>query len=155
MGQELDYIQAGGGQPIPVTVVCDLFIQNQKTRQRYAFELKAPLPNSDQTKVSKEKLLKLLAMKPKVVDHAYFALPYNPYGQKKDYAWPFPQRWFNMDQDKSVLIGNEFWDLIGGKGTYTKFIQEINSLGKDYKERIYREFLRIEPPQDFEAGALR
>ena len=153
--QELDYIQAGGGQPIPVTVVCDLFIQNQKTRQRYAFELKAPLPNSDQTKVSKEKLLKLLAMKPKVVDHAYFALPYNPYGQKKDYAWPFPQRWFNMHQDKSVLIGNEFWDLIGGKGTYTKFIQEINSLGKDYKERIYREFLRIEPPQDFEAGALR
>ena len=43
---------------------------------KYAFELKGPLPNSDQTKVSKEKMFKLLAMNPKTVDFAYYALPY-------------------------------------------------------------------------------
>ena len=65
--EELKYIQNGGGQPIPASVVCDIFIQNEENGIRYAFELKAPLPNSDQTKVSKEKLFKLLAMEPKVV----------------------------------------------------------------------------------------
>jgi len=107
--KELEYIKQGGGDPIPVSVTCDIFIHNQETDTKYAFELKAPLPNSDQTKVSKEKMLKLLAMEPKQVDHAFYALVYNPYGKKSDYKWTFPMRWFNMHEDASVLIGNEFW----------------------------------------------
>lgn len=153
--EELKYIQNGGGQPIPASVVCDIFIQNEENGIRYAFELKAPLPNSDQTKVSKEKLFKLLAMEPKVVDYAYYALPYNPYGLKNNYKWSFPMRWFNMHEDESVLIGDEFWELIGGEGTYSNFITEINLLGKDFRERIYREFLGIEPPLDFEENVLK
>ena len=153
---ELNYVRQGGGKPIPVSVTCDIFIHNEKTDTKYAFELKAPLPNSDQTKVSKEKMLKLLAMNPKQVDYAFYALVYNPYGKKKsDYNWAFPMRWFNMHEDGSVLIGNEFWDLIGGKGTYKAFISEINKLGKEYKERIYREFLEIEPPQNFDKNFLK
>ena len=153
--EELTYIKKGGGNAIPVSVVCDIFIQNEEHGIRYAFELKAPLPNSDQTKVSKEKLFKLLAMEPKLVDYAYFALPYNPYGKKENYNWSFPMRWFNMHEDESVLIGDEFWELIGGEGTYNNFIQEVNSLGKDYRERIYREFLEIEPPPDFDEYLLK
>ena len=152
---ELDYILKGGGKPIPVNVTCDIFIHNEVTNTKYAFELKAPLPNSDQTKVSKEKMLKLLAMNPKQVDYAYYALPYNPYGKKKDYKWTFPMRWFNMQEDVSVLIGNEFWDLIGGLGTYKTFISEVNKLGKDYRERIYKEFLEIELPQNFNDTPLK
>jgi Type II restriction endonuclease, TdeIII len=45
-----------------------------------------------------------------------------------------------------VLIGAEFWDKIGGEGTYTAFIEAINEIGQPYRERIYREFLNIEPP---------
>ncbi|MEK7723365.1 MAG: TdeIII family type II restriction endonuclease [Acidobacteriota bacterium] len=152
---ELEYIKQGGGEPIPVTVTCDIFIHNQETNIKYAFELKGPLPNSDQTKVSKEKMFKLLAMSPKQVDFAYYALPYNPYGKKEDYKWGFPMRWFNMQQDASVLIGNEFWELIGGEGTYNNFIKEINLLGKEYRERIYREFLQMEPPANFENELLK
>ena len=55
-------------------------------------------------------------------------------------------RWFDMHKDESVLIGDEFWDKIGGKGTYKNFIKEINLIGTEYRERIYREFLEIEPP---------
>lgn len=152
--KEIEYIKAGGGEPIPTTVVCDIYIENETTSKKYAFELKGPLPNSDQTKVSKEKLFKLLAMQPKKVDFAYYALPYNPYGKKEDYNWAFPMRWFDMKNDETVLIGDEFWELIGGKGTYQNFIKEINSLGKDYKERIYREFLGIEPPETFDEDVL-
>lgn len=153
--KELEYIKKGGGKPIPVSVTCDIFIHNKETNIKYAFELKAPLPNSDQTKVSKEKVFKLLAMYPEQVDYAYYALPYNPYGEKSDYKWTFPMRWFNMHEDESVLIGNEFWDLIGGSGTYKIFISEVNKLGKEYRERIYKEFLEIEPPNNIENDLLK
>jgi hypothetical protein len=152
---ELKYILEGGGKPIPTSVVCDIFIESKKTKKKYAFEIKAPLPNSDQTKVSKEKMFKLLAMNPCKVDYAFYALAYNPYGKREDYNWSFPMRWFDMHNDESVLIGNEFWDLIGGKGTYKNFISEINSLGKEYRERIYREFLGIEPPEGFDKSVLQ
>jgi len=137
-----------------VTVLCDIYIENTSTNKKYAFELKSPLPNSDQTKVSKEKLFKLLAMHPKKVDGAYYALPYNPYGKKEDYNWKFPMRWFDMQHDETVLIGDEFWNLIGGEGTYQNFIKEINLLGKDYKKRIYKAFLGIEPPPTSEEDVL-
>ncbi len=149
--RELEYIKAGGGEPIPVSVVCDIFIPSSVTGENYAFELKGPLPNSDQTKVSKEKMFKLLAMNEHPVRSAYYALPYNPYGKhREDYAWSFPARWFDMKHDDSVLIGEAFWDFIGGKGTYEFFINEINRLGVFYKERIYREYLGIEPPEGYD-----
>ena len=152
---EVAYIRAGGGEPIPVDVICDVFIDSSETGLKYAFELKGPLPNSDQTKVSKEKMLKLLAMTPAMTDQAFFALPYNPYGKKEDYAWSFPGRWFNMRFDASVLIGGEFWDLIGGQGTYANFIREVNTLGKEYRERIYTEYLGMAIPEGFEDDVLR
>ncbi len=153
--KELEYIKKGGGDFIPTSVTCDIFIHNENTSKKYAFELKGPLPNSDQTKVSKEKMFKLLAMNPKQVDYAFYALPYNPFGKKEDYKWGFPMRWFNMHEDESVLIGNEFWELIGGKGTYNNFIKEVNKLGKGYRERIYKEFLQIDLPTDFKDELLK
>lgn len=144
---EIVYVLKGKGVEIPVQVVCDLYAVNKSTGEKYAFELKAPLPNSDITKVSKEKILKLYSMEPRPIDGAYYALPYNPYGERKDYAWTFPARWFNMIEDEVVLIGNEFWDKIGGAGTYQAFISAINEIGEVYRDRIYREVLKIEPPE--------
>jgi hypothetical protein len=93
--KELEYIQ-GGGKDRPTKVICDVFVKDIALDKSFAFELKAPLPNSDQTKVSKEKILKLHCMEPKQVEGAYFALPYNPYGTKEKYDWSFPKRWFNL-----------------------------------------------------------
>jgi hypothetical protein len=153
--EELKYILEGGGQPIPVTVICDILATNNTTGKTYAFELKGPLPNSDQTKVSKEKMFKLLAMQGRPIEEAYFALPYNPYRIKENYSWTLPTRWFDMKHDPCVLIGEETWNLIGGEGTYQLFINEVNKLGKHYKERIYREYLGIEPPEGFDVDILR
>lgn len=89
------------------------------------------------------------------VDESFYALAYNPYGKKEDYNWSFPMRWFDMHHDESVLIGDEFWDFIGGGGTYKNFISEINSLGQSYRERIYKEFLGINPPEGFEQSILQ
>jgi hypothetical protein len=131
-----------------------VYVEDQAHNQRYTFELKAPLPNSNQSKVSKEKILKLYSMEPRQIDGAYYALPYNPYRQREDYKWGPPARWFNMKEDPVVLIGDEFWEKIGGLGTYQVFIEAVNEVGKEYKDRIYREFLSIEPPADWDQGAL-
>ncbi len=152
---ELEYIKAGGGEPLPVSVTCDILIKSDVTGKTYSFELKGPLPNSDQTKVSKEKMFKLLTMNEHPVDYAYYALPYNPYGKREQYDWSFPNRWFDMRKDECVLIGEELWNFIGGNGTYQIFIREINQLGVSYKERIYREFLCIEPPEGFDKNTLK
>jgi hypothetical protein len=153
--RELAYVLAGTGDDVPVQVICDVYAEDLTNKKRYAFELKAPLPNSDQTKVSKEKILKLYSMEPSQVDDAFYALPYNPYGEKTNYSWSFPARWFNMKEDHVVLIGDEFWEKIGGTGTYSAFISAINEIGKDYKERIYRDFLGIEPPSTENQVELR
>ena len=60
-----------------------------------------------------------------------------------------------MKEDPCVLIGEELWDMIGGEGTYKHFIAEINKLGVHYKERIYREFLGIEPPVGYDKETLK
>lgn len=151
---EIAYILAGGGEDIPVNVMCDIYAEDKVNKKKYVFELKAPLPNSDQTKVSKEKLLKLYSMQPLQVDGAFYALPYNPYGQRQNYAWSFPARWFDMKNDEVVLIGDEFWEKIGGTGTYEAFINAVNEIGAGYKERIYREFLGIVPVEDLDKGKL-
>ncbi len=45
-----------------------------------------------------------------------------------------------MKKDKAVLIGNEFWEKIGGLGTYQAFIDAVNEIGKDYKDRNIENF---------------
>lgn len=142
---EIKYILEGKGELIPTTVVCDVYAKNIKTGSAYAFELKAPLPNSDQTKVSKEKIFKLLSMEEPQVSNAFFVLPYNPYGKKEDYNWSFPKRWFDMQNDPVVLIGNDFWDFLGGSGTYNLLIREVNKFRKIYKDIIYKEYLGVQP----------
>ena len=104
---ELKFVLEGKSSKIlPVTVICDVYAEDKQKNKKYSFELKAPLPNSDQTKVSKEKILKLYSMDPLQIDGAYFALPYNPYGKRENYAWSFPARWFDMKKDPLVFIGN-------------------------------------------------
>jgi len=152
---ELNFIMEGNGQPIPASIICDVYAENKETGEKYSFELKSPLPNSDITKVSKEKILKLYCMEPPQVSAAFFALPFNPYGGRNDYDWGFPARWFDMKHDPVVLIGDEFWEKIGGLGTYQAFISAVNEIGTEYKERIYREFLGIEPPPDAKLNIIK
>jgi hypothetical protein len=53
-----------------------------------------------------------------------------------------------MAEDKVVLIGAEFWEKIGGTGTYQAIIDTVNEIGQEYKARIYKEYLGIDPPLD-------
>ncbi len=137
---QLEYIKKGGGNLYPIDITCDIFIHNEETNTKYAIELKDHLTNTFEAKASKEKMFKLMAMTPKQVDFAYFALPNNHYGKDEYFKSAFPMKLFNVQNDEPVLIGVEFWELIGGVGTYNHLITELNLIGKNYKKQIKKSF---------------
>lgn len=129
---------------VEISVVADLYVEDSKTGEKLCFEIKSPKPNSDQTKVSKQKMLEWLNLEQPTIKAAYFALPFNPYGSKENYNHPHPFRWFNMREDEVVLMGESFWDMLGGEGTYEALIAIFEEIGEAYKNRIRKEYLGIE-----------
>ena len=87
----------------------DTFIEsilNKKTSPYPQF----PKPNKDQTRQTKEKFLLLIATYPK--SKVYYALPYNPYGERKEnYRWSFTKMFFDLNNE--ILVDKEFWDFLG------------------------------------------
>jgi hypothetical protein len=136
---ELEYIKKGKGQPIPVSVKCDIFIHSETAGNKYAFEFDKMPSDNFQIKASKEKMFKLLAMNPPQVDFAFYALPYNEHYQDS-----LLTKWFEIQEEESVLIGDNFWNLIGGEGIYHEIMKGINLFGERSKQRIFEEYLDTE-----------
>jgi hypothetical protein len=134
-------LDADSGEEVEVGVISDLHVSNTDGSHLF-FELKAPKPNSDQTKVSKEKMLKLSAMLG--TSCAYYALPYNPYPSREAYGHSPPKRWFNMGSDEVVLIGPDFWNKVGGPGTWDDLMALLSEVGENLRERIRREYLGLD-----------
>lgn len=44
--------------------------------------------------------------------------------------------------------------MLDGPGTYQAFVDAVNEIGHEYKSRIYREYLGIEPPAAADEGGL-
>jgi hypothetical protein len=110
-------------------VVADLYLESNKG-VRYFFEIKSPKPNKGQCLEIAERLLRVHAItqekRPKV--NAYFAMAYNPYGlRREDYRHSFSLQYLDMENE--VLIGEEFWQIIGGKGTYEELLSIYREVG--------------------------
>ena len=120
-------------------IVVDLSFKDRKTGRIYFIEIKSPKPNKDQTRQTKEKFLFLLATY--LNSKVYYALPYNPYGKRKEnYRWSFTKMFFDMD--KEVLIGKEFWDFLGGKNTYEEILKIFRSVGEKKGKDIARRLIK-------------
>ena len=48
-----------------------------------------------------------------------------------------------MDYGKDFLVGDEFWDLLGGKNTFKDLLETFESVGKKYKEKLDVKFKKI------------
>jgi len=144
----LEDVAAGLVKPYPVKVplpvddskkkiVVDLYLYDGETR--YFIEIKSPKPNKDQTRRTKEKFLYLIATYPD--SKTYYAMPYNPYGEDKSkYQWGFTSMYFDLQNE--VLIGSEFWDFIGGKGTYEELLSIFREFGERRGKEITRRLIR-------------
>jgi hypothetical protein len=112
-------------------VVADLYLEDHDGN-RFYFEIKSPKPNKGQCLEIAERLLRIHAItqenRPKV--NAYFAMAYNPYGKnKEEYRHSFSLSY--LDLNNEVLIGEEFWQIIGGPGTFDELIGIYQEVGRE------------------------
>lgn len=108
----------------------DLFIITHDGTE-LLFEIKSPKPNKGQCLEVTQRLLRFHLLRGKNRPHvqAYYAMPYNPYGsQRSDYKWTYSQKY--MPFDEAVLIGDEFWQMIGGNTTYQELLEIDQEVGQ-------------------------
>jgi hypothetical protein len=113
------------------TVRADLYIL-AKDGTEFLFEIKAPKPNKGQCLEVLQRLLRfhLLrgANRPQI--QAYYAMPYNPYGvSKSDYKWTHTKNYLPFDD--AVIIGNDFWNIIGGETAYEELLEIYLEVGRE------------------------
>jgi len=124
--QELaQVLGAEGGKPREVVVTADLFIGDFLGGPFFA-EIKTPVPNLDIAAESKQKILTFIALHRDQNPQAFLAFPYNPFITREAYDHPFTRQ--IMDIQAEVLMGEEFWDRIGGKGTYVELLDVIREV---------------------------
>ncbi|PKK84216.1 MAG: TdeIII family type II restriction endonuclease [candidate division Zixibacteria bacterium HGW-Zixibacteria-1] len=131
------------GEEVEIEVMVDLYIKRKTSKEELFIEIKSSMPNADQTKVSKEKLYKIYCMDSQ--NKIYFALPDNPYLKKENYAWSHPKRYFDMKNDKIVVMGETFWNEIIGNSpkTWDYLIALFREVGGKYRDRIKSEYLGL------------
>jgi len=97
--------------------------------------IKTVKPNIDQTAEAKKDLLKLKLFDPGC--QVYFGLYYNPYGDNRDnYNWTPPMKIFNFINDDCVLIGEKYWEVLGGQGTYNTILNIARDVGTETINRL-------------------
>ena len=111
--------------------IADLYLMD-KAGHEYFFEIKSPKPNKGQCLEVPERLLRIHAIKQKNRPYvnAYFAMAYNPYGTRlEDYRHSFSLQYLDMQNE--VLLGADFWTLVGGEGTYEELLEIYREVGRE------------------------
>jgi len=132
--KELEEIsRARNGEMIDAPrVIADLYIgdfrpfaSNANPHGRLFVEIKSPLPNLDICAESKKKMLIFRALYPGN-SWAFLAFPYNPFLTREDYDHTLTGR--VMDIEHEILMGAEFWEFLGGTGTYSQLLDLIEQV---------------------------
>lgn len=124
-------------------VKADLYIQNYD-KTVHLFDLKTAKPNISNFKDFKRTLLEwtaiFLANNPEANVYSYIAIPYNPYEPKPYERWTLKGM---LDLENELKVAEEFWDFLGGKGTYEELLECFERAGINMKKEIddyFREF---------------
>lgn len=113
----------------PLTI--DLYLRSQDGAE-YFFEMKSPKPNKDGAVGAVRKLLTIHGVKgagpPRVL--TYYSMAYNPYGvERASYGESVAGKY--LDIQEMVLIGKQFWDFLGGEGTYEELLNIYRQVGQE------------------------
>jgi len=119
--------------------ISDLYLKENNGNETF-LEIKSPKPNKGQCLEVLERHLHIHAIKngysPKI--RTYFAMAFNPYGKlKTDFNWSFAKNY--LDMENHVVLGSEFWELVGGPGTNEEIIQIYQQVGKTKAKDIIHE----------------
>lgn len=113
------------------TVRADLYILT-KDGAELLFEIKGPKPNKGQCLEVTQRLLRFHLLTGKNIPQvkAFYAMPYNPFGAKKsDYRWSCTLNYTPFNE--AVVIGNDFWKIIGGETAYQELLEIYLQVGRE------------------------
>lgn len=134
--------QSGELKNIKTTKV-DLMLKNTEG-ELFFFDLKAAKPNAGEFKGFKRTLLEWIAVtlaeNPEAKINTLIAIPYNPYAPEPYARWTMRGM---LDLHEELKVADEFWNFIGGQGTYNNLLQCFEEVGIDMREEIDAYFSRF------------
>jgi hypothetical protein len=65
------------------------------------------------------------------------AFPYNPYHPQPYVRYTEEGM---MQHQTDFLVGDEYWDFIGGENTFVDLLNVFDEVGKEYKDRLNKKF---------------
>ncbi len=125
--------QGNDQEDVRVRVIADLFIGDYNKGPFFA-EIKTIKPNLDIGAETKFKILMFSVLFAQRNPQAYLAFPYNPYVTRAKYKHAVTKRILDMQDE--VLIGEEFWDAIGGRGTFDQLLGIIDDVGNTVRKEL-------------------
>lgn len=125
------------------TVKVDLFVKDYDNTI-HLFDLKTAKPNISDFKNFKRTLLEWVAIylfrDPNANVNSYVAIPYNPYEPEQYQRWTLKGM---LDLDKELKVAEEFWDFLGGEGTYRELLNCFEKVGKELGPEIDKHFSKF------------
>ncbi len=125
------------------TVKVDLFIETED-EVKYLFDLKTVKPNLSNFKDLKRTLLEwagiIYTQNPTAKVNTIVAIPYNPYEPKPYERWTLKGM---LDDKHELMVGKEFWDFLGGDGTYEDLLECFEIVGIKLKSEIENYFSKF------------
>ena len=125
------------------TVKVDLFVKDNDGAI-HLFDLKTVKPNISNFKDFKRTLLEWVAIyllkHPNANIHSYIAIPYNPYEPKPYERWTLKGM---LDLDNELKVAEEFWDFLGGEGSYLELLDCFERVGIELRPEIDEYFSKF------------
>ena len=138
----LEVSQSGETSIIKPTKV-DLFLQ--KENNAYLIDIKTAKPNKGAFKEFKRTLLTWVACfaysNPNLNIQSLIAIPYNPYEPKPYERWTMAGM---LDLDSELKVAHEFWDFLGGAGSYELMLSTFEEVGQEMREEIDAYFKKFQ-----------
>ncbi|HXH19190.1 MAG TPA: TdeIII family type II restriction endonuclease [Chitinophagales bacterium] len=114
----------------------DIWLENKKGTL-FLFDIKTAKPNKGNFKEFKRTLLEwtacVLATNPSVNINTLIAIPYNPYEPKPYSRWTMAGM---LDLNEELKVAEEFWDFLGGQGTYQQLLDIFERVGIELRPEI-------------------
>ena len=121
----------------------DVLLESNKS-ELFLFDIKTAKPNAGGFKELKRTLLEwtaaVLASNPEAKVNALIAIPYNPYEPKLYSRWTMRGM---LDLENELKVANEFWDFLGGKGTYEELLGCFERVGSELRPEIDKYFAKF------------
>lgn len=110
----------------------------------FLFDIKTAKPNKGGFKEFKRTLLEwtacVLADNSNAKINTLIAIPYNPYEPKPYSRWTMAGM---LDLDRELKVAAEFWDFLGGDGTYNILLNIFERVGQELRSEIDEYFVRF------------